>query len=318
MKETGQDKEIESFDNFWDDEPRDRRPGPPARRLSQFVLGGFAAVLIVLLMVFMFSDRDPPEKPGKTAQSELVIPLDSPAADEPGTYGRQPVPPLAADSENEAPFSGSEAGVDSHTADGSLASGNAGQSTMDVRPDVASSAPDMAQAQASSPNPQRAPVPYELGMAPRPAARPEAAAPKTSPVQQNDTGKIVAAVPGEAGVNNAPEQQTSREASLQARLARENNVASQSASPAGGADSSKAATKFLVQLGAFKTRENADRLLQSLGSNGQVKLRVVEDGAKGVFKVQSGPYSDVTEARQIREQIMRQAGNVQPIIVSAP
>ncbi|MEK8088302.1 SPOR domain-containing protein [Thermithiobacillus plumbiphilus] len=309
VKETGQDKEFESFDNFWDDEPRDRRPGPAPRRLSQFVLGGFAAVLVVLLMVFMFSDREPPEKSRNGAQSELVIPLDSPvAADDTGNSGQQPVPPLAAAPEDGEPFVGAQDGGAPITADGSLASANTSQSAMDVRRDAPQDAPQPAQAA----RPASPPVPYELGMAPRPAARPEAVAPKAAPADRNDAGKAIPVTPGEPVADTG--QANPREAGLQARLARESAQAAQPAA-ATPAVSDKEARVFLVQLGAFKARENADKLLQSLGSTGNLKLHVVEDAARGVYKVQSGPYAEATEARQAREQIMRQAGNIQPIIL---
>lgn len=315
VKETGQDKEFESFDNFWDDEPRNRRPGPAPRRLSQFVLGGFAAVLAVLLMVFMFSDRDPPEKPQKTAQSEMVIPLDSPVAtNDTGNSGQQPVPPLAEAPDGAEPFIGAQGSDAAITADGSLASANTSQSTMDVRRDTAQAAPQQAQSPAQAAKPANSPVPYELGMAPRPATRPEAAAPKTGSAYRNDAGKPATVVPGEPVAEIGASQSNPREAGLQARLAREN---AQVAQPAGAvpADAGKEAREFLVQLGAFKTRENADKLLQSIGNNGALKLHVVEDAARGVYKVQSGPYAEAAEARQAREQFMRQAGNIQPIIL---
>lgn len=296
MKENGQEEQIQSFDDFWDDDPRQRRHTQAPRRLSQFIIGGIVAFLLALLMLFMFGDRQPPEKP-KSKNAELVIPLDNPESAPGDASGQQPVPALSAAPEEAAPvYPQAEPGA-SRNAANALPAESASHSTMDVRRNAL-------QAPKSTP----ALVPYERGMAPRPAERPEAAA-----SQAGTERRLNAAVPP-ASVTRP---QNDRESGLQARLARETRPDTPVAMP-GTSVTNAQAHHFLVQLGAFKTRENADKLVQSLGGNGPMKLRVVEDAAKGVFKVQSGPYGEAGQARQAREQIMQKATSLQPIILPMP
>lgn len=302
----------DELDNGWSDADYEEVSGARQGHLHRIIIGGVLAIVVVLILVFMFSDRQPPEVPKEKGAVQLKIPLE----DEPAPAMADNVPVL----EPVTPPA-TETGPVYPPSDEPVAAAPAGQqSAMDVKAAAPGKPAPVAVA------PEAAPAETRVSpAAPKPAApavpAPQAASP-AAPQGQDETAR-----------------QAEREQALQARLAQEQQAAKPAGPDAAPAAKTAAASQphqpatakpaanaeaarpepapgpgpYVVQLGAFKTRANADHLVTEMSGTG-LALRVVEGG--GVYKVQSRPYANYEQARQFRSAVQSKA-QVAAIIVPA-
>lgn len=260
-------------------------------RFQRILISTVMASLVVLLLVYMFSDRQPPEVPKEKGALQLTVPLDDNAADTvsaPDTQNLVPVTPYT----SQDGFSG---GGDA----GSSAAASLPQhSTMAVRqprrPDAAppTSGGALLQPLPSVAGDKASDSGDETARPERQKAVPASPSREHHAAEDTVTAKRKRALDEEVRQAQSPLPSAGSDASLAGPAAVPSTASVQTRAP-GAADE-----RFAVQFGAFREREYAERLaarLQDLG----LKVRLMPV-AGGVFKVQS-------EAFQTREQAQKLA-----------
>lgn len=80
----------DKLDKAWSDADYEEVSGTRHGHLHRIIIGGVLAIVVVLILVFMFSDRQPPEVPKEKDAVQLKIPLE----DEPAPAMADNVPVL--------------------------------------------------------------------------------------------------------------------------------------------------------------------------------------------------------------------------------
>jgi DedD protein len=143
-----------------------------------------------------------------------------------------------------------------------------------------------------------------------------------APAPAGNSGNALAQ-PGEPAQPETPAQQTaSRPASATTPAPVVSAVpAPTSASPASRADTRKPAPAstsgtFVVQLGSFSSRENADRLVRDMTAKGFATfIAPITTNGRELYRVRVGPTRDRASAEALAAQLKRmgQSGSIVPI-----
>jgi DedD protein len=157
-------------------------------------------------------------------------------------------------------------------------------------------------------------VPQTSGSAQPPAIveRPTTETPTSE--QPAAAGSSAEAVRSAPETSSPAQHDTPKEQAQPAPLQRRTTTAPAQRAPVAAADEAPSSGGWMVQLGVFANRANADRLAQELKSQGFHAL-VSENGAGGrlLWRVRAGPAAERTAAEQLRARL-RAAGHAGSVV----
>lgn len=285
-------------DAEWETFEQESREG----RFKRILISTVLATLVVLLLVYMFSDRQPPEVPKEKGALQLTVPLDDNAADTisaPDTQNLVPVTPYASQDEAAAgPDAGSSAGA-------SLPQRSAMAVRQPRAPDAPPAGGALLQPLPSVPGDQAPDGGDEASRPEQKQALPASRNRETHPAAEDDVAaKRKRALDEEVRQAQSPLPTADSAAAPAGAAALSNAVSVRTGAP------NPVGERFAVQFGAFREREYAERLaarLQGLG----LKARIIAV-AGGVFKVQSEAFKTREQAQKLADsaQSMGQTGAI--------